>query len=80
MLIQTCPKHVDFYSKNKFEELVNLVGFIIRKYRDARSSVKLVSTVGDGEHFKGPPDFINATELFNSVLTSKLHTMHHVRS
>jgi hypothetical protein len=24
------PKHVDFYSKNKFEKLVHLVGFIIR--------------------------------------------------
>jgi hypothetical protein len=26
-----CPKHVEFYSKNKFEKLVHLVGFIIRK-------------------------------------------------
>jgi hypothetical protein len=26
------PKHVEFYSKNKFEKLVNLVGFIIRTY------------------------------------------------
>jgi hypothetical protein len=25
-----CPKHVDFYSKNKFEKLLHLVGFIIR--------------------------------------------------
>ena len=24
------PKHVEFYSKNKFEKLVYLVGFIIR--------------------------------------------------
>jgi len=23
-----CPKHVEFYSKNKFEKLVYLVGFI----------------------------------------------------
>ena len=28
---KTCPKHVDFYSKNKFEKLVHLVGFIIRR-------------------------------------------------
>ena len=28
----TCPKHEEFYSKNKFEKLVHLVGFIIRKY------------------------------------------------
>jgi len=33
-----CPKHVEFYSKNKFEKLVLLVGFIIRIYHDARSS------------------------------------------
>jgi len=24
------PKHVEFYSKNKFKKLVHLVGFIIR--------------------------------------------------
>jgi len=27
-----CPKHVEFYSQNKFEKLVHLVGFIIRIY------------------------------------------------
>ena len=27
---ETCPKHVEFYSKNKFEEIVHLVGFITR--------------------------------------------------
>jgi len=27
---RNCLKHVEFYSKNKFEKLVNLVGFIIR--------------------------------------------------
>jgi len=28
---RNCPKHVEFHSKNKFEKLVRLVGFIIRK-------------------------------------------------
>jgi hypothetical protein len=28
---------VEFYSKNKFEKLVHLVGFIIRIYHDAQS-------------------------------------------
>jgi len=28
---RNCPKHVEFYSKNKFEKLVHLVGFITRK-------------------------------------------------
>ena len=32
-----CPKHAEFYSKNKFEGLVQLVGFIIRIYHDAWS-------------------------------------------
>jgi len=30
-------KHVEFYSKNEFEKLLHLVGFIIRIYHDARS-------------------------------------------
>jgi hypothetical protein len=34
--LRNCPKHVEFYSKNKFEKLVNLVGFIIRIYHDER--------------------------------------------
>ena len=28
---RNCPKHVEFHFKNKFEKLVHLVGFIIRK-------------------------------------------------
>ena len=32
-----CPKHVEFYSKNRFEKLVHLVGRIIRMYHDAWS-------------------------------------------
>jgi len=28
---RNCLKHVEFHSKNKFEKLVHLVGFIIRK-------------------------------------------------
>jgi len=27
---RNCPKHVEIYSKNKFEKLMHLVGFIIR--------------------------------------------------
>ena len=34
---RNCPKHVGFYSKNKFQKLVHLVGFIERIYHDARS-------------------------------------------
>jgi len=50
MMDRNCTKHVEFYSKNKFEKLVHLVGFIIRIYHDARSSecqkVPGVSPVG----------------------------------
>ena len=35
---KNCPRHGAFYSKNKFEKLVHLIDFIIRIYRDARSS------------------------------------------
>ena len=34
---RNCPKHVEFYSKDKFENLVHLVCFIIRISHDARS-------------------------------------------
>ena len=34
---RNCPKHVEFYSKNKFEKSVHLVGFIIRIYHNTRS-------------------------------------------
>jgi len=32
---RNCPKHEEFYSKNEFEKLVHLVGFIIRIYLNA---------------------------------------------
>ena len=38
------PKYVEFYSKNKFEKLVYLVGFIIRIYHDARSPERQIHT------------------------------------
>jgi hypothetical protein len=41
---RNCSKHVEFHSKNKFENLVHLVGFIIRIYHDARSSECQIST------------------------------------
>jgi len=34
---RNCPKHAEFYFKNKFEKLVHLADFIIRIYHDARS-------------------------------------------
>ena len=34
---RNCPKHAEFYSKNKFDKLVHLFGFIVRMYHDGRS-------------------------------------------
>ena len=34
---RNCPKHIEFYSKHKFEKFVYLVCFIISIYHDARS-------------------------------------------
>jgi len=45
-----CLKHVLFYSKNKFEKLVHLVGFIIRIFHDARSPERqIIGSCVDGE-------------------------------
>ena len=41
---RNCPKHVEFYSKNKFEKLVHLGGFIIRIYHEARSPERMFET------------------------------------
>ena len=41
------PKHVEFHSKNKFEKLVHLVGFIMRRYHDARpSECQMLGNIG----------------------------------
>jgi len=39
-----CPKHVEFYSKNKFEKLVHLVGFIIRIHLMVKCPFLLVTS------------------------------------
>jgi len=39
---RNCPKHTEFYSKNKFEKLVHLFGFVIRIYHGGRSSERQI--------------------------------------
>jgi len=41
---RNCPKHVEFYSKNKCEKLVHLIGFIIRICHDARSPERQITS------------------------------------
>jgi len=71
---RNCPKHVEFYSKNKFEKLVHLIGFIIRIYHCARSPERQI-------HFKWafffcrhtqPSYTLNKVALYN--LSSFCHT------
>jgi len=47
---KTCLKHVELYSKIKFEKLVHLVGFIIRIYHDSRSSGCQLQSLGMNIH------------------------------
>jgi len=42
MLLASCPKRVEFYSKNKFEKLLQLVGFILRIHYKGRSPERLI--------------------------------------
>jgi len=49
---RNCPNHVEFYSKNKFEKLVHLIGFIIRVYHDARSPERQNNCSSSGGLYK----------------------------
>ena len=42
---RNCPKYVEIYSKNKFENLVHIFCFIIRIYHNARSPERQISLV-----------------------------------
>jgi len=44
---RNCPKHVEFHFKNKFEKLVHLVGFIIRKERRISTYSQVYITTGN---------------------------------
>jgi len=44
------PKYVEFYSKNKFEKLVHLVGFIIRAYVDINGVSNDIARASDTKH------------------------------
>jgi len=39
---RNCPKRVEFYSKNKFEKLVHIFGFIIRTIDDSRRPMSII--------------------------------------
>ena len=62
---RNCPKHVEFYSKNKIEQLVHLVGFIIRIYHDARSPERQIQQ-GSTDVALSPPLFTSQTKFYTS--------------
>ena len=66
---RNCPKHVEFYSKNKFEKLVHLVGFII--------------TRSNNRHRLEQQCHIQTTQAWSSVQAKTSHkkgeTKRHVR-
>ena len=43
---RNCLKHVEFYSKNQFEKLVHLVGFIIRIHHNAQLPDRQIYILG----------------------------------
>jgi len=54
---RNCPKHVEFYSKNKVEKSVYLVSFIVGIYHDARSSERQNNTWMLYVYQKTPPKY-----------------------
>jgi len=68
---RNCPKHAEFYSKNKFEKLMHLVGFIIWIYHDARSSESQICLVSvfpsNSSNPSWAPDVGCISHLFDRV-------------
>ena len=50
---RNCPKHIEFYSKNKFKQLMHLVGFNIRILHLVDGGGRCVSC-DPGFHVEGP--------------------------
>ena len=53
---RNCPKLVEFYSKNKFQKLVHLVGFIIKIFKTTSlfvtNVINYLTYVGRGKNFR----------------------------
>jgi len=66
---RNCPKHVEFHSKNKFEKLVHLVGFIIGIYHNARSPEQQIQT--HKKQYKNSL-LMNSNKIFMLVFTGMM--------
>ena len=70
---RNCPKHVEFYSKNKFEKLVHLVGYIIRIYHDARSPERQITGAWTRLYYE---ELYNLYASLRSSIMSTTETAH----
>jgi len=74
-----CPKHVEFYSKNKFEKLVHLVGFVTRIYQDSRSPELQIRHRGHS-HLQCLIDVVKRpmTSMYHPVICPYFHFLSYV--
>ena len=71
---RNCPKHVQSYSKNKFEKFVHLVGFIIRIYHDARSPVHQYITMHGHLYINISRCTVTCTSIYHDARSSECQT------
>ena len=64
---RNCPKHVQFYSRNKFGKLVHLFVSIIMVYHDARSSERQIKFISQ--------PFPNSYLVLSALLTLNVHNI-----
>jgi len=65
----SCLKHVEFHSKNKFEKSVHLFGFIIRNYHNAWSPECQTSILGLGLPLQCTFFFHTSIPTYNMLIT-----------
>jgi hypothetical protein len=75
-MFRNCPKHVEFHSKNKFEQSARLVGFIIQIYHDARLHERHIQSSGTSILSKANHRCTVKTSNHVMVLFSEV--LHHV--
>ena len=73
---KTCPKHVEFYSKNECEKLLHFFGFIIRIYHDARSSECQISPLTPNDLYRGRTAPLTSKRCILYIYSTNIVTEH----
>ena len=68
---RNCPKHVEFHSKNKFEKLVHLVGFILRNL--SRCTVTWTSNSYHNDSHLNIPDTKFCNQITKVLICGYVH-------